>query len=249
MPLIGDPWFWAAAVPAVVLSGLSKGGLGGAGATATPLLALVIAPAQAAAIMLVALCIMDIFGIRAYLWRWDRRVLGVIVPAGVAGCILGALTFRVLDDNWIRILVGLIVLAFLAYSLVPRKIIVKPSDGAGRLWGTVSGFASFITHSGGPPLMVYLLPLRLEKDTFISTCLVYFAVINYAKIPGYVWLGLIDLRNFVTAVVLVPAGVAGIYLGLWLQRRMDPRWFYRVVYALIFLTGVKLLYDGIAGLG
>jgi uncharacterized membrane protein YfcA len=249
LPLIGDPWFWAAAVPAVVLSGLSKGGLGGAGATATPLLALVVAPAQAAAIMLVALCIMDIFGIRAYLWRWDRRVLRVIVPAGVAGCVLGALTFRALDDNWIRILVGVIVLAFLAYSLFPRKIVLEPSDGAGRLWGTVSGFASFITHSGGPPLMVYLLPLRLEKDTFISTCLVYFAVINYAKIPGYVWLGLIDLRNFVTAVLLVPAGVGGIYLGLWLQRRMDPRWFYRVVYALIFLTGAKLLYDGIAGLG
>jgi uncharacterized protein len=249
LPLIGDPWFWAAAIPAVVLSGLSKGGLGGAGATATPLLALVIAPAQAAAIMLVALCIMDIFGIRAYLWRWDRRVLRVIVPAGVVGCVLGALTFRLLDDNWIRILVGAIVLAFLAYSLFPRKIIVRPSDGAGRFWGTVSGFASFITHSGGPPLMIYLLPLRLEKETFISTCLVYFAVINYAKIPGYVWLGLIDLRNFVTAVALVPAGVAGIYLGLWLQRRMDPRWFYRVVYALIFITGAKLLYDGIAGLG
>jgi uncharacterized membrane protein YfcA len=247
--LIGDPWFWAAAIPAVVLSGLSKGGLGGAGATATPLLALVIPPAQAAAIMLVALCIMDIFGIRAYLWRWDRRVLRVIVPAGVAGCVLGALTFRVLDDNWIRILVGVIVLAFLAYSLFPRKIIVRPSDRAGRLWGTVSGFASFITHSGGPPLMIYLLPLRLEKDTFISTCLVYFAVINYAKIPGYVWLGLIDLRNFATAVALVPAGIAGIYLGIWLQRRMDPRWFYRVVYALIFITGAKLLYDGIAGLG
>lgn len=233
----------------MVLSGLSKGGLGGAGATATPLLALAIAPAQAAAIMLVVLCIMDIFGIRAYLWRWDRRVLRVIIPAGVVGCALGALTFRVLDDNWIRILVGLIVLAFLAYSLFPRKIVLKPSDAAGRLWGTVSGFASFITHSGGPPLMVYLLPLRLEKDSFISTCLVYFAVINYAKIPGYVWLGLIDLRNFVTAVALVPAGVAGIYLGIWLQRRMDPRWFYRVVYALIFVTGAKLLYDGIAGLG
>ncbi|HZQ71315.1 MAG TPA: sulfite exporter TauE/SafE family protein [Burkholderiales bacterium] len=232
------------------MSGLSKGGLGGAGATATPLLALVIAPGQAAAIMLVVLCLMDIFGIRAYLWRWDRHVLRVIVPPGIVGCVFGTAAFRYLDDNWIRILIALIVLGFLAYSLLPRKALVKkPSDGAGRLWGTLSGFASFVTHSGGPPLMVYLLPLRLEKERFISTCLVYFAVVNYAKIPGYLWLGLLDLRNVATAVALLPLGVAGIYMGIWLQRRMDPAWFYRVVYALIFLTGAMLLYDGIAGLG
>jgi len=212
-------------------------------------MALAIAPSQAAAIMLVVLCIMDIFGIRAYLWRWDRRVLGVVVPAGIAGCVLGAVTFRVLDENWIRILIGLIVLGYLGYSLLPKKVMLEePSDAAGRLWATVSGFASFITHSGGPPLMVYLLPLRLDKERFIATCLVYFAVINYAKIPGYLWLGLLDLRNVATALALVPAGVAGIYLGIWLQRRMATAWFYRVLYGLLFATGAKLLYDGIAGL-
>lgn len=249
MQLIAEPWFWAVAIPAVVLSGLSKGGLGGAGATATPLMALVIAPAQAAAIMLVVLCLMDIVGIRAYLWRWDRRIMRIIIPAGVLGCAIGAATFRHMNDNWIRILIGVIVLGYLGYTLYPRKSLLgKPADGAGWLWGTVSGFASFVTHSGSPPLMVYLLPQRLEKDAFIATCLVYFAAINYAKILPYWWLGLLDLRNIATAVALVPAGIGGIYLGIWLQRRMNARWFYRVLYALFFVTGAKLLYDGISGL-
>jgi len=244
-----DPWFWAVALPAVLLSGLSKGGLGGAGATATPLLALVLPPGQAAAIMLVVLCVLDIFGIRAYLWRWDRHVLSVIVPAGLVGCAVGAVTFRYADENWIRILIGVIVLGYLAWSLYPRKIASgKPSDAAGWLWGAVSGFASFITHSGSPPLMVYLLPQRLEKDVFIATCLVYFAAMNYAKILPYLWLGLLDLRSAGAALALVPAGVAGIYLGMWLQRRVDVRWFYRMLYFLFFFTGAKLLYDGVAGL-
>ncbi len=233
----------------MILSGLSKGGLGGAGSTATPLLALAIAPAQAAAIMLVVLCVMDIVGIRAYLWRWDRRIMRVIIPPGIAGCLLGAATFRIMNDNWIRILIGVIVLGYLAYTFYPRKnLLKKPSDRAGRFWGTVSGFASFITHSGSPPLMVYLLPQRLEKDAFIATCLVYFAAINYAKILPYWWLGLLDLQNVATALALVPIGIGGIYLGIWLQRRMDARWFYRILYALFFVTGAKLLYDGIAGL-
>ena len=42
--------------------------------------------------------------------------------------------------------------------------------------------------------------------------------------------------------------IVGIYAGQWRQRRIDVRWFYRFIYALLFVTGTKLLYDGIRGL-
>jgi uncharacterized protein len=178
------------------------------------------------------------------------RILRVIVPAGLLGCVVGAAVFRQMDDNWIRILVGSIALGFLFYSALPRKTLMSktPAARAGWFWGSLSGFTSFITHSGGPPLMVYLLPQKLEKTAFIATSLVFFASLNYAKIGPYVWLGLFDLRNLATAVALVPAGIAGIYVGVWLQSRIQTRWFYRVIYALLFMTGTKLLYDGIRGL-
>jgi uncharacterized membrane protein YfcA len=84
-----------------VLTGISKGGFGGgAGGAATPLLAMVIPPAQGAAIMLPVLCVMDVFGIRAYLWRWDARLVRITVSAGLIGCAAGALAFGHLDDNW-----------------------------------------------------------------------------------------------------------------------------------------------------
>jgi hypothetical protein len=248
--LIADPWFWALALPAVVLHGMSKGGLGGGGGgVSTPVMSIVVAPTAAAAIMLPVLCVMDLAGIKAYLGRWDRRILAVILPAGVAGCMLGAATFRAVDENWIRILVGCVALAFLAYSLYPKKhLAAQPSRRAGGFWATVSGFTSFITHAGGPPLMVYLLPQRLEKAVFVATSLVYFAALNYVKILPYFWLGLFDARNLATSAALLPAAIGGIYLGLWAQRRINTEWFYRVVYVLLFVTGVKLLYDGVTGL-
>jgi len=206
---------------------------------------MVIPPAQGAAIMLPVLCVMDIFGIRAYLWRWDRRLARIAVSAGLVGALAGALTFRHVDDDWIRILVGLTALGFLGYSLLPRKALPRPSDAQGWFWCALSGFTSFITHSGGPPLMVYLLPQRLDKAVFVATSLVFFAAMNYAKILPYLWLGLLDARNLATSLVLVPAGVAGIYLGLHLQQRISGRWFYRLIYALLFITGAKLLYDGV----
>jgi hypothetical protein len=238
------------AVPAVTLTGISKGGLGGgAGGAATPLMALVIAPAQAAAIMLPVLCVMDLAGIRAYIGRWDRRIMRIIIPAGLIGCGIGTVTFHWFDDNLIRILLGCIALGFLAYNLKPRAVtLAPPSDRQGWFWGTLAGLTSFVAHAGGPPMMVYLLPQRLDKAVFVGTSLVFFASMNYAKILPYLWLGLFDLRNLATSLVLIPVGVAGTYAGVWLQKRLKPVVFYRIVYLLLFVSGSKLLYDGVSGL-
>jgi uncharacterized membrane protein YfcA len=247
--LIPDPWFWALAIPAVALTGISKGGLGGGAAVATPLMALTIAPAQAAAIMLPVLCLMDIAGVRAYLSRWDRRVVRIIVPAGLVGTGIGALTIRFMNDDWIRILLGVVALGFLGWTLYPRRgFSAKPGNLAGWFWATLSGFTSFITHAGSPPVMVYLLPQKLDKEAFVATSLIFFFALNYAKILPYLWLGLFDARVLGTAGLLIPIGIAGIYAGLWMQRRIDARWFYRLIYALLFITGTKLLYDGVTGL-
>lgn len=247
--MIHEPLFWALAIPAVVLTGISKGGFGGGAAVATPLMALTIPPAQAAAIMLPVLCLMDIAGIRAYLGRWDRRVMSIIVPAGLAGSVIGALTFRHMNDDWIRIMLGVVALGFLAWTLNPRKRFrEKPGNLAGWFWGSLAGFTSFITHAGSPPVMVYLIPQKLDKDAFVATSLVFFFALNYAKIIPYFWLGLFDARVLSTSALLVPVGIAGIYFGLWLQRRIDVRWFYRLIYTLLFATGTKLLYDGLTGL-
>ena len=245
LAVIADPWFWVLGVTAVLLTGISKAGLGGgAGGVSTPLLSMVISPVSAAAIMLPVLCTMDLFGIRAYVGLWDRALVRRIVAGGLAGCAAGAATFSSLDENWIRILLGAIALGFLAFSYLPRKPLRAPSPRAGWFWSALSGYTSFVTHAGGPPLMVYLLPLKLDKTTFIASSLVFFAAMNYAKIVPYLLLGLFDARNLASSALLVPPGIAGIYLGIWLQKRIAPRAFYRVVHSLLFLTGAKLLYDG-----
>lgn len=212
-------------------------------------MALVIAPVQAAAILLPVLCVMDLAGIKAYIGRWDGRIMRIIIPAGLIGCGIGAVGFRWLNDNLIRILLGIIALGFLAYSLKPRAAApAPPSDRQGWFWATLAGLTSFVAHAGGPPLMVYLLRQRLDKAVFIGTSLVFFASMNYAKIVPYLWLGLFDLRNLATSLVLIPIGVAGTYFGVWLQKRLNPVYFYRIVYLLLFVSGSKLLYDGLRGL-
>jgi uncharacterized membrane protein YfcA len=248
--LIDNPWFYAAAIPAIVLTGVAKGGFGGGiGSLAVPLIALTVAPARAAAIMLPILVLMDAVGLYAYRGQWDRRIMRIILPAGLIGIVIGWITFRFLPDYWIRILLGVISLAFVADGL--RRVDLPTSDASdalGRIWATVSGFTSFVTHAGGPPLNFYLLRTHLEKGVFAGTTVVFFAVINAAKLVPYLALGLFDATNLATSAVLAPAAAGGIVIGILLRRRISRRFFFRIVYGFVFVTGCKLLYDGLGAL-
>ncbi|GAB4036124.1 MAG: sulfite exporter TauE/SafE family protein [Rubrivivax sp.] len=246
--LILDPAFYAVAVPAVLLMGLSKSGFGaGFGALAVPLMALAVPVPQAAAIMLPLLMVMDAFGIAA-LWRErDRALVRLLLPAGLVGTVLGTLLFGWLSASVVAGLVGLLTLAFLAIRRLfpPRADAPPPSRWMGRLLAMTSGFTSFVAHAGGPPIGFYVLPLKLPPVTFTATMSVFFAAINLSKWGPYAWLGLIDARNMSTSLVLMPLAPLGVWLGVWCVRRIPQRLFYGLFELGMLLTGLKLLWDGL----
>ena len=71
MTIITDPLFYAVAIPAVVFLGLSKGGFSGIGMVSTPLVALVMPPLEAAAILLPILLVQDAVSVFVYRCVWD----------------------------------------------------------------------------------------------------------------------------------------------------------------------------------
>ena len=79
----------------------------------------------------------------------------------------------------------------------------------------------------------------------LATSSVFFAVVNLAKWLPYAWLGLIDRTNMSSAILLLPLAPLGVWLGVWLARRIESRWFYAVAYTGMFATGAKLLWDGL----
>ncbi len=244
---VTDPWFYAAAVPAVLLMGLSKSGFAsGFGALATPMMALAI-PVPQAAIMLPLLLIMDGAGLQR-LWRdRDPAMLRLLLPAGLIGTLVGTLLFGRLPPTTIAGVVGALTLAFLAQRLLfpPRADAPRPPNVVGFAYGVASGFTSFVAHAGGPPINAYMLPLRMPPLAYAGTMSVFFAALNLSKWIPYAWLGLIDMRNMGTALVLMPLAPLGVWLGVYLTRHIRPEWFYRLAYTGMFLTGVKLLWDGL----
>lgn len=255
MPLamITDPVFYAAAVPAVILVGLSKGGFAGISMLALPLMALVIPPIPAASIMLPILIVQDIVSVWAYRRTWDAGNLRILLPAACVGILLGYLLAARVSNAAVEFAVGLISVLFAVQRLVIERrgrspAAAKPPLAAGLFWGAIAGFTSMIANAGAPPFQVYVVPQRLPRDIFVGTGVVFFALVNWIKVPPFIALGQFTRANLTTSIVLFPLAIASTWAGVLLVRRVSGERFYRIVYAILIMVGGKLLWDGAAGL-
>ena len=247
-PLITDPHYYAVASPAVLLMGVSKSGFGaGFGSLAVPLMALAVSVPQSVAIFMPILFLMDILGMAAFRKDFDLQLLKFLVPCGLVGIVIGALLFKLLPAHIVAGIVGIFTLLFLAQRLLfpPKADSAPPPRWLGAILTATSGFTSFIAHAGGPPINAYVIPLRLSPVKFTATMAFFFFVINLAKWIPYAWLGLLDMRNLATSLVLLPIAPFGVWFGVWLARRIDQLVFYRLIYLGMFLTGVKLVWDAV----
>lgn len=261
--MITDPWFYVVALPAVVIIGMAKGGFAGPIALmGVPLMSLVISPVQAAGILLPILIIMDCAGLYAYRGVYHWPSLRVLLPAGIIGIGIGYLTAAYVTDAHVRLIVGVVALAFTlnhwfgahiraALGAGPGaddEVGQRPGPIAGIFWGATGGFTSFVSHAGGPPFQMYMLPQRLAPRVLAGTAVIYFTIVNQVKLIPYFALGQLSPGNLMTSAALFPLALAAVALGVWLVKRVEPAAFYRVMYLAVFVVGLKLIWDGIAAL-
>jgi len=250
-----DPSIYYAAIPAVLLVGLTKGGMGEALALmGVPILAMAVPPVQAAAILLPILIVMD--AVSLWIWRQhnDRTVLKMMLPGALLGVAIGWATSAYVPRDALRLIIGLITVLFAAryfyngwrarhghivpakpHRLVPAAVL-----------GTLSGYGSFVAHAGGAPFQIYGLPLKLNPRDYTGAAVRFFAILNFVKLGPYFALGQLDTTNLTISATLVPLAIATTALGGFVVKRMKPDVFYPFMYAMAFIAGLKLVYDGFA---
>ncbi|WP_325894985.1 sulfite exporter TauE/SafE family protein [Grimontia sp. NTOU-MAR1] len=254
LDFITDPLFYLMAIPAVLIYGIGKGGLGGAlGIIAVPLMALTIAPTQAAAILLPILLVMDVFAVGYHYRNADYSVIKQMLPGALAGVVLAGLYMQAVSQSGLKLTIGILSLWFCGQYLLSLLGIANPARRsnnalAATMWGGVSGFSSTTIHAGGGPVSIYLLPLRLEKVSLVATMAVFFAILNVVKLIPYAALGEFDANNLSTALILMPLAPLGVVLGVKLLYRVSQARIYQLCYLFLFLSGLKLSVDGINGL-
>ena len=247
-----DILFWATAFVAVFFSGLAKGGFAGVGMIATPLLSLVVPPLQAASIILPILLVQDLLACVVYRSNVDWQVLRPLLPGAVAGVAAGFLFAARVPDYGLALGLGLITLAFALRGLLRRSMQHppprKPDGRLAFLAGSAAGLTSMISHAGAPPFQIYVLRLRLARDTFVGCSVFFFCFLNLIKVPPFLMLGSYDLEMFQIIMLLLPWALISSRIGVALVRRTDPVRFERIILVLMGIIGVMLLREGFLGL-
>jgi uncharacterized protein len=243
--------YWILAALATFFVGASKGGLPLIGLLSVPTLAQAVSPVVAAGLLLPIYLISDVYGLWIYRREYDLRNIKIIVPAATIGVGVGWALARHTNDDMVKIMVGVIGIAYCVDAILKakRNLPPRPADvPRGVFWGTIAGFTSFVSHSGGPPFQMYVLPQRLDKMVFAGTTTIIFAIINLLKLPPYWLLGQVNTESLREGLLLAPISLLGAYVGYKLTSVIPQKLFFRIVEIALLILAVKLIYDGVSGL-
>jgi hypothetical protein len=251
MPSLPDALsFYLFAIPAVILVGLAKGGFSGLAGLGTPLMAMAIDPVAGAAILLPILIAQDVVSVTAFRKSWDRHVLAVMLPGAIVGVALGYLLAAEVSSNAVMAVLGAVSILFGLHRLWIERggRLVASSNSSplvGSLFGVATGFTSQIAHAGAPPFQMWVMPRRLPRDVFVGTGAIFFAIINWIKVPAYLALGQFTAANLTATALLLPIAILASLAGVRLVRKVPMERFYVIIYVLMIVAGTKLLLDGI----
>ncbi|RVU03245.1 sulfite exporter TauE/SafE family protein [Novosphingobium umbonatum] len=248
--MLDTPAAIACALVAVIVSGLAKGGFAGLGGLAMPIMVLANAPVESAAVMLPILIVQDAVSVWSFRRSWDGGVLKVMVPGMTLGVVLGYFFSRLVSEGSVLLAVGVVSMLFGLQRLWQERggAVALPSTSprwVGLIFGAASGFTSHVAHAGAPPFQMWVLPRKLPRDSLVGTTAIAFAYMNWIKVPAYAALGQFTPANLWHSALLGPVALASTFAGVHIVRRVDAAKFYRLIYCLMILVGVKLVWDGV----
>lgn len=239
-------FFWVMAGLAAACVGMGKGGLPVVGMLGVPVLSMAISPVTAAGLLLPVYVVSDMFALYAYRASFDRRVLAILAVGVTLGVGFGWATASIMPEWAVTALVGAIGFVFSLNLLLRRgdPPARAPDVGRGIFWGVLTGFTSFVSHTGAPPFQVYVLPLRLSKLMFAGTSTILFAYLNAIKLIPYAALGQFTPQNLWAAAALMPVAALSVWGGVRLVKWLPERLFFQVVTWALLAVSVKLIFDG-----
>jgi uncharacterized membrane protein YfcA len=174
--------------------------------------------------------------------EWTR-----LVPMILVGTALGVTLLVNLPRAAGMLLLGIFVLAYALYSLIPHAStrIVKP--GWAWLAGLAGGITSTVFGAGGPPYAIYLSQRGLSKEQFRAT--LGFATMTSISLRTVAFLItglLLDLDIWLKALAVVPAGLAGIWVARKIFLRISREALMRAVSVLLLATGASLIFRAVS---
>jgi uncharacterized membrane protein YfcA len=247
IPYTLEPWQWAVIIFGCICFGISKTGLNGISIVAVPLFVMVFGARESTGVVLPLICFADLFAVVYYRRHAQWKYIGRLIPWALAGFALALLTDHFVGSGrGFKILIGICIVAGLAVMVWNERRNAQGMEPPSGLWfpavfGIMGGFSTMIGNAAGPIMSVFLLSVRLPKESFVGTAGWFFLIVNYLKIPlqAFVW------RNISTATLrfdlfMIPFILLGIWLGILFVKKVSNSQYRIAVYALTLLSAALL---------
>ena len=187
----------------------------------------------------------DLLAVAWYRRHADWKIVLRLLPWAFAGLALGSWTLRYISDEAMRPLLGAIVLILAALNvlrarLAPEKI---PSGSAvAAACGVTLGFTTQVANAAGPVAAIYFLAMKLPKEKYMGCSAWFFLIINWTKLPIFLWEGRITMEALKIDLMMIPFLLIGAALGILLLSRMPQKLFENIIQVLVVLTAIKLFF-------
>ncbi len=237
---------WAVLVLCALMVGISKTGVPGIGIMNVPLLAMVFAARGSTGLLLPLLAAADLVAVAWYRRHAQWKHVLRLLPWALVGIGFGSLIVKYINDAQMKPAIGIIVLVMLGLNFYrekyPDKFANVPHHWAfGAFMGFFAGMTTQMANAAGPVMAIYLLSMKLPKNEYMGTGAWYFLILNYLKIPLFVWEGRITMDSFKADLAVLPVVFLGAVLGIVILKKVPQKWFRIVVEIFAVLAAVKLL--------
>lgn len=245
-----DHWQWLLLVLGALSVGVSKTGVPGLSMLFVAVFADedMLGARASTGVILPLLIIGDVFAVRSYRQHLVWSHVWRLFPWTIIGVLAGWLALGKLNDLWTSRLIGAILLTMLGFHFWRKRSAaaspeqpVAPSPQLAPVSGVLAGFCTMVANAAGPVMSTYLLAMRLPKLEFMGTSAVFFLLLNWAKVPFMVHLGIINPGSLKLNLWLAPAVIVGALAGRWLAGKISQRWFELLTLALSTIAAGKLI--------
>ena len=238
---------WIVIALCAVLVGIAKTGIPGFGILVVPLMAAVLPARSSVGVLLGILILADLFAAGYYRHNAKWNHVFKLLPATFVGIIAGYFGLKVVTNEQLKPIIGIIVLAMLAINYWHTKIRGDDAPVPTQWWvavglGFLAGVTTMMANAAGPVMIIYLLAMKLPKIEFVGTSAWFFFIINWLKVPFSASLNLMTVESLKLDLMMLPFIALGALLGILVLKRIPQKAFNAVVQILAAAAAIKLLF-------
>ena len=166
-------------------------------------------------------------------WRLSAAAI-IAIPIGLTA-------IRTLDEDVVLTILGGVLVAYSLYALITPRLPPLKRPGWAFGFGFVGGLLSGAYNVGGPPAVIYGNCRGWPPAEFRSNLQAFFLINDLTVVTGHALSGNLTPVVWQNYLIALPAIGLGIFLGLKIDRRLNPATFRKIVLWLLIVMGARLI--------